>query len=81
MSYLRLLGARRKSKDLPSMEKLRLSKHQKELAADGICIKCGVAEAEKTSYLCDACQSHDSIDDIRNDLAALRRKILNKGDN
>lgn len=78
MSYLKILGARRKTKELPAMEKLRLSEQQKDLARKGICVKCAAAEAAKTSYLCDGCQSLDSIDDIRADIAALRRNILNK---
>ncbi len=78
MSYLKILGARRKTKDLPAMEKLRLSEQQKALTRKGICIKCATAEAAGTSYLCDDCQSLDRIEDIRNELAALRRDILKK---
>jgi hypothetical protein len=78
MSYLKILGARRKTKDLPGMEKLHLSEQQKALTRKGICIKCATAEATRTSYLCDDCQALDSIEDIRNELAALRRNILKK---
>ncbi len=78
MSYLKILGARRKSKDLPAMKKLRLSEQQKTLTRKGICIKCATAKAAGTSYLCDGCQSLDSIEDIRTELAALRRDILRK---
>jgi hypothetical protein len=53
MSYLKILGARRKTKDLPVMEKLRLSEQQKALTRKGICIKCATAEAARTSYLFD----------------------------
>lgn len=78
MSYLKILGAQRKTKDLPAMEKLRLSEQQKALTRKGICIRCATAEAARTSYLCDDCQSLDSIEDIRNELAVLRRDILKK---
>jgi hypothetical protein len=78
MSYLKILGARRKTKALPAMKKLHLSKQQKELARNGVCIKCEVTNAAKTSYLCDACQADDSIDDIRDQIDSLRRKLLYK---
>lgn len=78
MSYLKILGARRRAKDLPAMETLRLTEQQKALTRKGICIKCATAQAARTSYLCDECQSLQSIDDIRNELAALRRDILRR---
>ena len=78
MSYLKILGARRKTRDLPAMAKLRLSEQQKALTRRGICIKCATAEAARTSYLCDDCQSLDSLEDIRNELGDLRRDILKK---
>jgi hypothetical protein len=78
MSYLKLLSARRKTKDLPIMKALRLSEKQKALAGQGICIKCGEAEAAKSSYLCESCQADDSIEAIRDEIDALRRKLLGK---
>ena len=78
MSYLKLIGARRKTKDLPAMKTLKLSDRQKALARDGKCIECGTTDAAKTSYLCDACQADDTIDNIREEIAALRRKLLIK---
>ena len=78
MSYLKILGARRKTKELPAMKKLHLSERQIELARKGVCIKCAVTVAAKTNYLCDACQADDSIDDIRNEIDSLRRKLLDK---
>ena len=78
MSYLKILGARRKTKDLPAMKKLHLSKQQKELARNGVCIKCAAADAAKTSFLCDTCQAEESIEDIRDEIASLRRELLNK---
>ena len=50
MSYLKILGARRKTKELPAMKKLHLSRRQKELARKGVCIKCAATNAAKTSY-------------------------------
>jgi hypothetical protein len=48
----------------------------KKIIQKGICIKCATAEAARTSYLCDDCQSLDRMEDIRSELAALRRDIL-----
>jgi hypothetical protein len=51
----------------------------KALTRKGICIKYATADAaRRTSYLCDDCQCLDSMEDIRNELAALRRDILKK---
>ena len=76
MSYFKLLGARRKSGKVPTMQKVRLSTRQKERAAQGICIQCGGSPAAATSYLCQGCQDRDSIEDIRDEIAELRRKLL-----
>lgn len=78
MSYLKLLSARRKTKDLPAMKALRLSEKQKALAGHGVCIECGEAAAAKSSYLCKVCQAGDGIEAIRDEIDALRRKLLDK---
>lgn len=78
MSYLKLLNARSKSGRQPTMEPHRLSRRQKAWAREGTCIECGKARAGKHSYICAECEAKDTIEDIRSDLEALRRKILNK---
>ena len=78
MSYLKIIGARRKSGDLPTMRKTEMSDQQNKRAAAGLCIKCGRNAAPKESYLCPDCQALDTIDEIRDEIASLRRKILNK---
>jgi hypothetical protein len=51
----------------------------KALTRKGICIKYATADAaRRTSYLCDDCQSLDSVENILNELEALRRGILKK---
>lgn len=78
MSYLKLLRARNKTKDLPAMKALQLSDTQQALAAQGVCIICAEAEAAKSSYLCMACQTDNGIEAIREEIDALRRKLLGK---
>ncbi len=76
MSYLKLLGARRKSGAVPSMRKTELSEQQKAWTSKGLCVKCGQIAAAKGNYLCQACQAEDTIDEIRDDINVLRRKLL-----
>jgi hypothetical protein len=76
MSYLKLLGARRKSGELPSMQKRELTVQQQSWADQGLCVKCGQNQAANASFLCDPCQGDDTIEDIRDEIAALRQKLL-----
>lgn len=78
MSYLKLLNAHRRNGSQPTMKARRFTRQQEAWAAEGICVKCGTAKAAAHSYICDGCQAEDTIEDIRNDIQALRRKILNK---
>lgn len=78
MSYLKLFNARRKSGPQPTMVPIRLTAEQKQLADAGCCIQCGSANSGTESYLCRNCQGKETIEDIRDEIAALRRKILNK---
>ncbi len=78
MSYLKLLRAQRQGGRQPTMEPNRLTRQQKGWAAVGKCIQCGTAKAGAHSYICTDCDAKDTIEDIRDELAALRRKILNK---
>lgn len=76
MSYLKLIGARRKSGDQPTMKPVELTKEQKALAAQGKCIHCGNDNPDGSSYICEVCQGEETIEQIRDDIEALRRKIL-----
>lgn len=76
MSYLKLLSARRKSGQQPSMKPVDLTREQRALAAQGKCILCSTANGNDNSYLCDKCQAKDTIEEIRDDISALRHKIL-----
>lgn len=78
MSYLKLLNARRKSGKQSTMEPVRLSKQQKAWAAQGRCIQCGTQKAGRNCYICEDCQAKDTIENIRDEISALRRRILNR---
>lgn len=78
MSYLKLLSARRKSGEQPTMKPVELTRAQKALAEKGLCIQCGEQDADRTSYLCTDCQAKDTIEDIRDEISALRRQILGR---
>ncbi len=78
MSYLKLLNARSKSGEQPTMKPVELTNAQKALAEKGLCIQCGENEADRTSYLCTDCQAKDTIEEIRDEISALRRQILGR---
>ena len=78
MRYLKLLNAQRKSGEQPSMTSIRFSELQKQRAAQGQCIRCGTQKADRHSYICKDCQAEDTIEEIRDDISALRRKILKR---
>jgi len=80
MSYLKLLNARRKNGQQPTMKPVELTTAQKALADRGLCIQCGENEADRNSYLCDDCQGKDTIEDIREEIGALRRQILGRSE-
>ena len=78
MNYIKLLNARRNGGSQPTMEPVRLSIEQRKLADTGRCIDCGTTFADTQSYLCRDCQGKETIEAIRDEIAALRRKLLNK---
>jgi transcription initiation factor IIE alpha subunit len=77
MSYFRLLGARRRSGRLPTMAPRHWTDEQRRLAAAGCCIECGGPNTGTRSYLCPECQEKMTMADIRDEIDALRRKLLN----
>ena len=80
MSFLKLMNARRKSGQQPTVRAIRLSEQEKQRAALGQCIQCGTDNTDSSSYICTGCQAKDTIDEIRDDIKALRQKILNRSD-
>ncbi|RJQ84141.1 MAG: hypothetical protein C4519_05475 [Desulfobacteraceae bacterium] len=78
MNYLSLLKARRKSAKVPSMEQRQWSAAQQMRIAQGLCVGCGERPSGAHSYLCAECQSGDTIEDIREELRALRNHLLHR---
>jgi hypothetical protein len=76
MNYFKLLGARRNSGRLPTMAPQRLTAEQKKLAESGSCVQCGGPNTGTRSYLCADCQGKWTLEEIRDEIADLRRKLL-----
>jgi hypothetical protein len=77
MRYFKLLGARRRSGRLPTMAPQHWTDEQRRRAAKGCCIECGGPNNGTRSYLCAECQEKMTMADIRDEIDALRRKLLN----
>ena len=77
MGYRDILRAQRKSGKPPFVKPHQWSKAEKERMAEGLCVKCGKNPASTNSYLCKDCESKDTIDDIRKEVEAARRKATN----
>ena len=78
MNYLNILKARRRSDRQPTLVPVRLTAEQQVRADAGCCIECGTANSGANSYLCKECQGKETIEDIRDEIAALRRHLLHK---
>ncbi len=78
MSYLKILSAHRKGQKAPTLRKPHFSAEQEAWAAQGICIKCGQAQAAISSYICSVCQAGDSMEDIQMNIEALKSRLLNR---
>ena len=77
MGYMDILRAQRKSGKPPAVKPHQWSKAEKERMAEGLCVKCGENSAGDNSYLCQDCESQDTLDDIQKEVAAARRKATN----
>ena len=76
MNFFKLLGARRKSGRLPTLAAQHWTAEQRNRAEAGCCIECGGPNPGARSYLCPDCQGKWTMEDIREEIAALRRNIL-----
>ncbi len=74
MGYMDILRAQRKSGKPPAVKPHQWTKNEKARIEKGLCVKCGENRAGSNSYLCQKCESQDTIDDIRKEIAAARRK-------
>jgi hypothetical protein len=78
MNFFKLIGARRRSGNLPTLAPPRWTAEQRRLAEAGCCIECGAANPAAVSYLCPDCQGKMDMEEIRDEIAALRSQLLNK---
>jgi hypothetical protein len=76
MNYLDLLRASKGRDNLPSMDRIRWNKNEKARAEKGLCMQCGRNPSGENSFLCRACEASQSSEDIREEIALIREKIL-----
>jgi hypothetical protein len=76
MNYLDLLRASKGSDKLPSMDRMRWNKNEKARAEEGVCMQCGRNPSGENSFLCSACEASQSSEQIREEIALIRKKIL-----
>jgi hypothetical protein len=79
MNYIELLRASKGRDKMPSMEKIRWNKNEKARAEMGVCMQCGQNPSGENSFLCGECESLQSGEKIREEIALIREKILRGG--
>lgn len=79
MGYMDLMRAKRKSAKAPSLRPKRWNKDERHRIEQGICVKCGDIPLRENSFLCPACESMETLEDIHREIAAARRKAKNGG--
>lgn len=76
MNYLDLLRASKGRDELPSMDRVRWNKNEEACAEKGVCMQCGQNPSGENSFLCSACEASQSSEQIREEIAQIREKIL-----
>jgi len=76
MNYLDLLKASKGRDKMPSMDRTRWNKNEKARAESGVCMQCGQSPSGENSFLCKACEALQSSEEIREEIALIREKIL-----
>jgi hypothetical protein len=79
MNYLELLRARQGRDKMLTMERIRWNKDEKVRASRGVCVQCGHNPSGENSFLCSACEALHAIEEIREQIALIREKILSGG--
>jgi hypothetical protein len=79
MNYLDLIKASKGKDKMPSMDRIRWNKNEKARAENGLCLQCGQNPSGENSFLCKACEASQSSEEIREEIARLREKILSGG--
>ena len=78
MNLRELMRAQRKSGKPPTLKRRRWNAEQQKRMSEGLCVSCGERKAQRSSFLCDSCESETTMDDIRSDIKQLRARILKK---
>lgn len=79
MNYFDLLRASKRREGIPSMEKIKWSRVEEARAEKNICVHCGEAPSGEKSFLCPDCESGQSCEAIRDEIALIRKRILGGG--
>lgn len=79
MNYLDLLRASKGKDKMPSMDSIRWNKNEKARAEKGLCMQCGQNPSGENSFLCSGCEASQSSEEIREEIALIRAKILRGG--
>ena len=77
MGYMNLMRAKQKSGKAPSLRPNRWSRLERERIEKQICVKCEASPLSANSYLCPRCESSNTVEDIRREVTAARRKVKN----
>lgn len=75
MNYVKLLQLSGRKEPAPSLKPLKWSRDEKECMDKGICVACGLSPSGRTSYLCPACESRVTCDEIQAEIGAARQKM------
>lgn len=78
MNLFDIMKAQRKSGKPPTLKGRRWNKKERERLSKELCVKCGEAPCQSSSFLCGSCEGETSIEDIRTDIERLRARILRK---
>lgn len=79
MNYLDILKASKGKDKIPSMDGIRWNENEKMRAESGVCMQCGQNPSGEKCFLCEACEASQSIEEIREEIAIVREKILRGG--
>jgi len=77
MDYMDLIRIGRKSSKIPSLRPNSWNREERLRIEQGLCVKCGDAQPQENSFLCSACESMETIEDIRRELATTRKIAKN----
>lgn len=79
MNYMDLVKASKGKGKMPSMEKVRWNNDEKTRAEKGLCVQCGQNPSGANCFLCEVCETLQSHEEILEEIAILRKKILTGG--